>query len=581
MAYHRQQGVDTAIVRIFNTYGPRMRPFDGRAIPTFVRQALAGLPLTIFGDGTQTRSFCYVSDLIRGLIALAESGYHEPVNIGNPDEFTLLDARRGRARGDRQLIADRLRRAAGRRPQAAPAGHHARSRAARLVAGGLAARRARADARQRRPLTTHEDTDDRRCRPVVRGRHVPVEWSPGGGRGKRHRRALSGPRWVRSCHRPPVKFCPPAGGERLRDCENGWRSAYAGASSATSERVERWISQMASPLETIRVAADPTPDASPPRLVRCAADRARRARRARQAPAAAVVPAALVDGAPLRARRGADGARLRRRLPRDLHGALLKDVVRGHASLRRPGVPPDPHDRRLRLPGDGAAVRALGHVRRPRHAAGLHADPRDALPGDGRRGDLRDRRRQRRSYYSSYYVFYGSFFCALDLRERLPPALRASLGAAAARRRLPPPRHARRHRRRTSTRSRTRSPRRPQPEVEIVGFISRTPPPVDDGLRSLGSLGELGGRDRGEPGRRGDRRRPRLPRARAARADRLRPRARRARADRAVDDRGPDPPRRVRARASRCRCSSCARRSSRASTSCSSAASTWSSRRSR
>jgi len=90
MAYHRQQGVDTAIVRIFNTYGSRMRPFDGRAIPTFMRQALAGLPLTVFGDGTQTRSFCYVSDLIRGLIALAESTYHEPVNIGNPDEFTLL-----------------------------------------------------------------------------------------------------------------------------------------------------------------------------------------------------------------------------------------------------------------------------------------------------------------------------------------------------------------------------------------------------------------------------------------------------------------------------------------------------------
>jgi dTDP-glucose 4,6-dehydratase len=91
MAYHRQQGVDTAIVRIFNTYGPRMRPYDGRAIPTLVRQALAGQPLTIFGDGTQTRSFCFVTDLIRGLIALAESGYHEPVNIGNPDEFTLLE----------------------------------------------------------------------------------------------------------------------------------------------------------------------------------------------------------------------------------------------------------------------------------------------------------------------------------------------------------------------------------------------------------------------------------------------------------------------------------------------------------
>ena len=91
MAYHRQQGVDTSIVRIFNTYGPRMRPHDGRAIPTFLRQALQDRPVTVFGEGQQTRSFCYVDDLIRGIIALAESGYHQPVNIGNPDEFTLLE----------------------------------------------------------------------------------------------------------------------------------------------------------------------------------------------------------------------------------------------------------------------------------------------------------------------------------------------------------------------------------------------------------------------------------------------------------------------------------------------------------
>jgi dTDP-glucose 4,6-dehydratase len=91
MAYHRQQGVDTAIVRIFNTYGPRMRPNDGRAIPTFLRQALDGQPLTVFGDGSQTRSFCYVDDLIRGLVLLAESKEHLPVNLGNPDEFTLLE----------------------------------------------------------------------------------------------------------------------------------------------------------------------------------------------------------------------------------------------------------------------------------------------------------------------------------------------------------------------------------------------------------------------------------------------------------------------------------------------------------
>ncbi|HMT04275.1 MAG: SDR family oxidoreductase [Solirubrobacterales bacterium] len=90
MAYHRQQGVDTSIVRIFNTYGARMRAHDGRAIPTFLRQALQNQPLTVFGDGSQTRSFCFVDDLVRGLISLVESGEHMPVNIGNPDEYTLL-----------------------------------------------------------------------------------------------------------------------------------------------------------------------------------------------------------------------------------------------------------------------------------------------------------------------------------------------------------------------------------------------------------------------------------------------------------------------------------------------------------
>jgi dTDP-glucose 4,6-dehydratase len=91
MAYHRQQGVDTAIVRIFNTYGPRMRAHDGRAIPTFLRQALQDRPITVFGDGSQTRSFCYVDDLIDGIVKLAESDAHMPVNIGNPNEFTLLE----------------------------------------------------------------------------------------------------------------------------------------------------------------------------------------------------------------------------------------------------------------------------------------------------------------------------------------------------------------------------------------------------------------------------------------------------------------------------------------------------------
>src|SRR5215203_4151397 len=91
MAYCRQQGVDTCIARIFNTYGPRMRLHDGRALTAFMHQALAGEPLTVFGDGSQTRSFCYVDDLVRGLVLLAESGEHAPVNLGSPAPVTLLE----------------------------------------------------------------------------------------------------------------------------------------------------------------------------------------------------------------------------------------------------------------------------------------------------------------------------------------------------------------------------------------------------------------------------------------------------------------------------------------------------------
>lgn len=94
MAYHRHHGVDTKIVRIFNTFGPRMRKDDGRAVPTFINQALRGEPLTIFGDGSQTRSFGYITDLVRGLLLLAESGLNEPVNIGNPQEMTVQEMAR-------------------------------------------------------------------------------------------------------------------------------------------------------------------------------------------------------------------------------------------------------------------------------------------------------------------------------------------------------------------------------------------------------------------------------------------------------------------------------------------------------
>ena len=91
MAYHRYHGVDTKIIRIFNTYGPRMRLRDGRVVPAFIGQALTGEPLTVFGDGSQTRSFCYVSDLIDGMFKLVMSDFHEPVNIGNPREMTIKE----------------------------------------------------------------------------------------------------------------------------------------------------------------------------------------------------------------------------------------------------------------------------------------------------------------------------------------------------------------------------------------------------------------------------------------------------------------------------------------------------------
>ena len=139
MAYHRQQGVDTAIVRIFNTYGPRMRPHDGRAIPTFLRQALQDRPITVFGTGSQTRSFTYVDDLIDGIIRLAESGVPPAGEHRQPERVHAARAGQGRDRGHRLALGDRLRGAADRRPAGPPAGHLARARAARLGADGGAA----------------------------------------------------------------------------------------------------------------------------------------------------------------------------------------------------------------------------------------------------------------------------------------------------------------------------------------------------------------------------------------------------------------------------------------------------------
>jgi dTDP-glucose 4,6-dehydratase len=101
MAYHRYHGVDTRIVRIFNTYGPRMRPEDGRAIPNFAMQAIRGEPITVYGDGSQTRSLCFVDDLVEGILRLLASDCNDPVNIGNPEEYTMLQ------------LAERVRDAAG------------------------------------------------------------------------------------------------------------------------------------------------------------------------------------------------------------------------------------------------------------------------------------------------------------------------------------------------------------------------------------------------------------------------------------------------------------------------------------
>ncbi len=94
MAYHRERGTDTRIVRIFNTYGPRLQLDDGRVVTTFVRQALSDEPITVFGDGTQLRSICHVSDLVRGLVAAMEADFHEPINLGNPEEVTIIQLAR-------------------------------------------------------------------------------------------------------------------------------------------------------------------------------------------------------------------------------------------------------------------------------------------------------------------------------------------------------------------------------------------------------------------------------------------------------------------------------------------------------
>jgi len=145
MAYHRAHGMDTRIVRIFNCYGPRMRIADGRVLPNFMCQALRGEDITVYGDGSQTRSFCYVSDLVEGIYRLLMSNEHLPVNIGNPDEVTILEFAREIVepeQGDLRAEAEELR----GRPEGAQAGHHEGAHDPGLGAPGAEAGGAGADA---------------------------------------------------------------------------------------------------------------------------------------------------------------------------------------------------------------------------------------------------------------------------------------------------------------------------------------------------------------------------------------------------------------------------------------------------
>ena len=144
VAYHRYHGLDAKIVRIFNTYGPRMRLHDGRAVPAFMSQALRNEDVTIFGDGSQTRSFTYVTDLVDGIIRLMLSDVNDPVNIGNPREMTIERDRADDHPDDGLVEPDRLPRPARRRSEGAAARHHAGADAARLGAEGAARRGPRA-----------------------------------------------------------------------------------------------------------------------------------------------------------------------------------------------------------------------------------------------------------------------------------------------------------------------------------------------------------------------------------------------------------------------------------------------------
>ncbi len=140
MAYHRTRGVDTRMVRIFNTYGPRMRPEDGRVVSNFIVQALRGAPLTVYGEGLQTRSFCYCSDLIEGIYRLYHSDRTDPTNIGNPVEFTMMELAEVGAGADRFRVSPPVPAITQGRSEDAKAGYHHRACRARVGAEGGAPR---------------------------------------------------------------------------------------------------------------------------------------------------------------------------------------------------------------------------------------------------------------------------------------------------------------------------------------------------------------------------------------------------------------------------------------------------------
>ena len=337
MAYHRQQGVDTAIVRIFNTYGPRMRPHDGRAIPTFLRQALAGPA----DHGLRRRR----PDALVLLRRRPDPRHHRaspspastsPVNIGNPDEFTLLELAQTVDRGHGLAQRDRLRGAADRRSQAAPPGHHAGARAARL--GARRSRCARGcSARSRHPAR-------RRCSASRAEPHL----STGGQRSNTR-----------------------GDGDHTRD----GRASRAAALAETDARADAD--------DHARRSASSGRDRG------AAGARDARARPAPPAPAGALVPAPLRHAARACLRdRHADRARRARRLRGAAARAGREGRGQGRLEPRRLGRP----GLRLldvRVPDHGAAVRALGPLRQPRLAARPARHRLLAVLGDGRDARLR------------------------------------------------------------------------------------------------------------------------------------------------------------------------------------------------